>query len=96
VEARAQLAPVTQGLVCRSVADLFNTAGRRTGHVRRVVSFLARCYRVAWATCMAPLPDAALPSDDEELVWVQDVAFFSGSDSDFAYEDGLELLVLID
>jgi hypothetical protein len=94
VEARAHLAPVTQGLVCRSVADLFNAAGRRTGHVRRVVSFLARCYREAWATRMAPLPGAALPSDDEELVWVEDVAYFSGSDSDFDYEDGLEPLVL--
>ena len=91
VAARARLGGVTQGLVCRSVSDLFNAAGRRTGHVRRVVSFLALCYRVAWSTRMAPLP-GVVHSDDEELEEVDFVAFFSGSDDDFYddYEDGLE------
>jgi hypothetical protein len=45
---------------------------------------------------MAPLPAGEVHSDDEELEWVEDVAFFSGSDSDFDYEDGLEPLELFE
>jgi hypothetical protein len=97
--ARAAVAPVVQGLVCRNVADLFQAAGRRTGALRRVVRLLAVCYRVSRATREAPAPvgvDAPLiVSGDEDLDYV---AFLSDSDdvedlhelSD-VYDDGSEL-----
>jgi hypothetical protein len=76
-------------LVARTVADLFNAAGRRTGAVRRVVQFLAACYRVSKDTRVAPVPlgQDAPPVIEEELEFV---AWLSESDQD------VELLPLSD
>jgi hypothetical protein len=79
--ARAGIQPVVHGQVCRTVAELFEAAGRRTGALRRVVQLLAVCYRVSRATRAAPVPlgvDAPLlPGDEEELEFV---AWASDSD----------------
>jgi hypothetical protein len=62
VAARAQLQPVLQGVVCRTVADLFRAAGQQSGAIRRVVRYVALCQRVAAAARAeregpaAPLP----------------------------------------
>jgi hypothetical protein len=99
--ARARVAPVLQGLVARTVADLFNAAGRRTGAVRRVVQFLAACYRVSKDTRVAPVPlgQDAPPVVAEDLEFV---AWLSESDQDVELlplsdlsDDGSELVEVV-